>query len=33
MIYTYWGRYKCIGNDANDKSIGLEAEIEIENGG
>ncbi len=30
MNKTYWGWYKCIENNANDKAIGVEAEVEIE---
>ena len=30
MKEAYWGWYKRIRNDANDKAIGIKAEVEIE---
>ncbi len=30
MNEAYWGWYKYIGDDANDKAIGVKAEIEVE---
>ncbi len=30
MKKAYWGWYKYIRNDINNKSVGIEAEVEIE---
>ncbi len=30
MNKAYWRLYKFIGDDVNDKAVGVEAEVEIE---